>query len=86
MMIPTIHMNGDRLETLVQGYRDALEALGLAIEKVLETAPNGRNFYPQGDDAIHRAIEEHHERVHKLAEVRSDIEKIIIGMDGGTQP
>ena len=42
-------MNGDSKATLVSDNVAAHDAINIAIDIVAKAAPNGRNFYPQGD-------------------------------------
>jgi hypothetical protein len=75
-MIPTIHMNGDKKETLLDGYVAAIRAVRAAKEAIAAACPNGRNFYPQGDGAINQAVEEHRHRLATLNRVMDELEFI----------
>lgn len=75
-MLPTIHLNGTSREALYESACDALGALRTAIKAVEATAPNGRDYYPQGDRAILRANYEHAERVRRLREIVTELETI----------
>jgi hypothetical protein len=79
---PTIHLNGSDKVTLFEGYRDAHRAVLDAIELVQQTVPNGRDYYPQGNDATGRATDQHHARMRRLYEVRDELEQIAIAIDG----
>ena len=60
---PTIHSNGTALTTLLTDIGTALET-GRAFRHALAaTMPNGRDFYPQGGDAMLVAMHEHNKRV-----------------------
>ena len=74
MILPTIHMNGTAAIDLLEGYIECGHSLRQAI-KDLENhgAPNGRDYYPQGPDALWTAQREHAARIAKLAEVLQDI-------------
>jgi len=76
MIKPTIHNNGTSRQALFDqvlnaGYKiyDALKALEAAC-------PNGRDYYPQGADAINKAMAEHTVRHHKLKEVWDDMQEL----------
>ena len=58
MMIPTVHLNGTGKAALVDGIEAAHRAVAAALDALAEAAPNGRDYYPQGSDAIGRAIAE----------------------------
>jgi len=81
MRIPTVHMNGDTKATLVSDNVAAHNAIDNAIDIVAKAAPNGRNFYPQGDGAINEAIAQHFKRIEGLKAVRQEFETIICGID-----
>jgi len=76
MRIPSIHLNGTSQKELFGGYLEAARAVRAAIEAVQATGPNGRDYYPQGGDALHDAIAEHASRVQKLRSVLSELETI----------
>lgn len=73
MITPTIHLNGTSRETLLAQATNATEALTDAIEAMRAMAPNGRDYYPQGDNAIRAAIQEHSARIVKLNEVHAEV-------------
>jgi predicted phage tail protein len=63
---PTIHLNGTSAETLARDTEVAIKALRAAIDAMCDTAPNGRDYYPQGPDAIKTANHEHLQRMSRL--------------------
>jgi hypothetical protein len=76
MMLPTIHMNGTSREDLLRGYCDAIWTLVDAIEALGQTAPNGRDYYPQGPDACTVANQEHESRKRALMRVMSELQAL----------
>ncbi len=83
MKIPTVHLNGDSKKTLLRVYCESMNAIQVAIEKTAETYPNGRNFYPQGSDAIGKAEIEHSIRMAKLRAVYAEIQEIMVAIYEG---
>ena len=81
MMLPTIHRNGTSKAELMKQATDALAALRRAIDAMVAMGPNGRDYYPQGPDAIKAAIVEHCTRVGSLVMVQKEIEAIAVGID-----
>lgn len=77
MTFPTVHPNGTPKETLCKGYEDVYDALDNALTLMKEAAPNGRDYYPQGDDAFANACNEHRERAAKIREVMKELESLI---------
>jgi hypothetical protein len=73
MHTPTIHLNGTSRKTLLEQARTAATALDAAIEAMRGMSPNGRDFYPQGDDAIRDAIAEHAQRLRVLQQMRDEV-------------
>ena len=57
MLPPTIHLNGTEQDALMDAVCQAGLAVGAAMRKVAAMAPNARDYYPQGPDAISRAID-----------------------------
>lgn len=76
MMYPTIHINGTSKSDLVADLRDSHYAVRAAIRILSEAGPHGRDYYPQGPDAINRAIEEHRSRLSRMESVLKELEDI----------
>ena len=75
---PTIHLNGTSAKSLLQDYCDAMLAIEKAQVALAKCSPNGRDYYPQGDEALRKAIKEHNRRAEKLREVWTEIEEIAL--------
>jgi hypothetical protein len=43
---------------------------------MIENGPNGRDYYPAGDQAFPQAIKEHYDRIEKLHAVKAEIDQI----------
>ena len=87
MTIPTIHMNGTSMESLVADMLIAYTALGDAVSSMKTSGPNGRDYYPQGPDAINQAVKEHWDRIRRVEDVRVELEQWLIAVqDGGKTP
>jgi hypothetical protein len=76
MMLPTIHLNGTTASDLLEGYIECGHSLRQAIKDLENHGPNGRDWYPQGPNAIWEAQREHAARIAKVAEVLHDIEAL----------
>jgi hypothetical protein len=76
MMSPTIHLNGTSRQELLDGYVVTLSAVCDAIIALGKTYPNGRDYYVQGPDATHNAMEEHRARLQRLISVRDELNEI----------
>ena len=76
MMKPTIHLNGTSKAALLEDWDQAHEALTIGLRLLCQAAPNGRDYYPQGPDAIHKAQIEHTERVHRVRSVIKELEEL----------
>jgi hypothetical protein len=81
MTIPTVHDNGTSKARLIEGYEAASASIEAAYQAVKATAPNGRDYYPQGPAAMEQATAEHLARLKKLDEVRDEIDSIILALD-----
>ena len=79
---PTIHLNGTSREALAKAYEAARDAVGVAYDRLKLTAPNGRDYYPQGANAMVRAEKEHWFRLGRLQEVVDELEVLIAHCDG----
>ena len=75
--IPTIHMNGTSRNDLMEAMSNAAYAIEKAEEAMGKVCPNGRDYYPQGPDAIQEALRQHHNRLHHLHAVRTELMEIL---------
>ena len=80
MRTPTIHMNGSNPETLLEGLTEAYRAVDAAMRALDEAAPNGRDYYPQGPDAVQEATREHQLRAAKLRSVREELQELVVSV------
>ena len=78
MTKPTIHMNGTSAKDLLEQYRTAMEALSAAGDALAKCGPNGRDYYPQGPDAIGTAMDEHRSRRLRLEAIYDEITELAI--------
>jgi hypothetical protein len=76
MQIPTIHLNGTSKDSLVEGLCNASAALDAAYQELKKTAPNGRDYYPQGAKAMEAAEREHMSRLRRLDEVKKEVDEL----------
>jgi hypothetical protein len=81
LAIPTVHLNGTAKADLINGYCEAIEALHDAGRKLAAAYPNGRDYYPQGGDAINVAMRQHEARMTKLKEIIGELEAIAMQID-----
>ena len=82
LMIPTIHLNGTSKGELRKQLETAAHALTQAADALGCSAPNGRDYYPQGDNAFNEAVREHSVRVEKIRSVHKEIMAIWEGIEG----
>jgi hypothetical protein len=73
LTVPTVHINGTSRDELLEQIRDAYLAIGKAMEALAKASPNGRDYYPQGDEACRAARKEHQSRAERLASVRDEL-------------
>lgn len=81
LTIPTIHLNGTSKGALIEGYQKARSAIREAMDALIECRPNGRDYYPQGEDAISIADREHQDRIDYLFVVEKELEYLIHQID-----
>lgn len=73
---PTIHLNGTSADDLLEQQCNAMSAIRDAITAVSNAGPNGRDYYPQGLQALQQATEQFRARLQKLQDVLTEIEQI----------
>ena len=81
MTAPTIHSNGTGKQTLIDGLCDAADALNAAYAALKKCAPNGRDYYVQGGNAMERATAEHMDRLKRLDAIKEEIDALTIAID-----
>ena len=73
LTLPTVHLNGTSRTDLFNAISVALDALAEARVALQATAPNGRDYYPQGEMAIRQATAEHVARLRMLETVYAEL-------------
>lgn len=73
--LPTIHLNGTSKKDLIEGYENAFLKINDAVEEVNKIQFHSRDYYPQGNDAWNKAVEERINMKKKLKEVEDYILK-----------
>lgn len=63
---PSVHLNGTSVEALLEQNRKVSRALRTTLEAMSEAAPHGRDYYPQGSEALGKAMAEHKARVDQI--------------------
>lgn len=76
MMAPTIHLNGTSRDELIAQLETASLALYDAEQALAGMAPHGRDYYPQGPQALEQALAEHGARLQALQALRVEIHAI----------
>ena len=77
LIVPTVHLNGTSRGELLQQLEVAYGKVQDARDALVEAAPNGRDYYVQGPDALQRANDEHLGRVQRLNDVLSDLQTLL---------
>lgn len=80
MTPPTIHLNGTSRERLSEGFCEASQAVDLAYQTVRQIGPNGRDFYPQGPEALAAAELEHMSRLRRLDEIKKELDDLAMAV------
>jgi hypothetical protein len=81
MSIPTVHLNGTSRDSLVKQRVNIIDAL-LDVENAISQAwPHGRDFYPQGPDALSAAQRVWHARANIVSDLRDEITKEALRID-----
>jgi hypothetical protein len=78
LTLPTVHLNGTSRQALLDGYTHALAAIQAAQQALQQAAPNGRDYYPQGNHTINRATEEHVDRLRRLESIQRELNALAL--------
>jgi hypothetical protein len=57
-----------------------------AEQALVQTAPNGRDYYPQGADALGKATDEHLARMQKVRDVIKELQEMAEHVDTAPGP
>lgn len=82
LTVPTVHLNGTACDSLLDAHCGAGSALRAALDALELTAPNPRDYYPQGDAAFAAAKREHADRVGRLRSVLAELEALAVAIAG----
>lgn len=82
MILPTIHTNGSSPKSLREEYVAAYHAADTALDVAGKIDFNGRDYYPQGDNAFHEAKVEHHKHLQAMRDAREYFMAIAMHCDG----
>ena len=80
MQLPTLHLNGTSGESLINALCEASSKLDDAYNALKQTAPNGRDYYPQGPEALTKATEEHRSRLRRLDAIKDEIDQLTLAI------
>ena len=73
MRVPTVHLNGTSKDELRRQLFDAADAGSAFLAALAAMSPNGRDYYPQGDNAIREAIAEHRARISRVEAIQAEL-------------
>ncbi len=71
--VPTVHMNGTSKNELISQLETAVSAIRVAVTALENAAPNGRDYYPQGDGAIGVAMQRHQDQCQRFGGVVDEL-------------
>ena len=78
--VPSIWLNGTSEEKLLEDLANARTAIKAAIEALCVTAPNSRDYYPQGTAAYEKARHAHILRLEALHKLNGELVEIAEGI------
>lgn len=78
LQAPLCHLNGTSKKELLEQLENAYTAIGDAYDVLKRAAPNARDYYPLGAEAMARATDQHYDRLKRLDSVRDELTEIAI--------
>jgi hypothetical protein len=79
-MAPLVHMNGSSKQDLIDQQIAIMDAADALLAALRAANPNGRDYYPLGDDALVRAAAEHKARVVQAEALRAEAEALALAI------
>lgn len=81
MIIPTVHMNGTDGRDLLEQQQAVLDALRAVPFAMFAATPNGRDYYPQGEDALHEARMAFNKHFKTIQDMITDFDYVLMGIE-----
>lgn len=81
MVKPVIHINGTSAAALLEELSNAYNALSNALEALAAASPNGRDYYPLGNEAFFKAQDQHRLRIAAIQGIMLDLEELSMHID-----
>lgn len=78
---PVIHLNGTSKDALIEGYCEMIYALNDALSALHRNGPNGRDYYPNGETSLTKALTEHQRRIDAVTQVWKELTEIAENID-----
>lgn len=76
VVVPTVHLNGSPAVNLRDDLAVAIGAMRDAQRRMVEAAPNGRDYYVQGNDAARLVMAQHERRCMDLNRILTELEEM----------
>ena len=76
MIMPTIHINGTPKARLLESTLEIKDAVEDAYSLLRSNGPNSRDYYPQGQEATNKAIQEHCSRLDRIESVMRELQEL----------
>jgi len=83
LQFPIVHNNGTSKDQLLDQCKAASCSLGDAYNALRNMAPNGRDYYPLGAEAMQRAQKQHQDRMKRLDDIKDEIDRIAVAIYDG---
>ena len=80
IILPIVHLNGTSKGALIESRSNVYDALRQVLDVMREMAPNGRDYYPQ-PGLMEKALEQHHRRGKVIADLMTELEQEIAGIE-----
>jgi hypothetical protein len=77
VVAPIIHLNGSGRQNLIDALAAAYSAIDSAAEAIKQTAPNGRDYYPAGPEALEAARKQYTRRIRALRDLQDELNEEI---------
>ena len=73
LVVPVVHLNGTGRQALLRQLSEVGVAIAKAADKLREAAPNGRDYYPAGPEAMTAAVAQFERRLGVLRGLQDEL-------------
>jgi len=81
LVVPLVHLNGTGKDELVEQITHAVHGAQAFLDALAKMSPHGRDYYPLGDDALPKAVDQHRSRMARVESIVDELGDLYLKVD-----